>query len=217
MKNELYIFGNGDLAEIAEYYFSKFSNYKIKGFIVDKQFLKETKFCSHDIYSSDDFLKFKTNNIKIFIALGYSNLNKIREDKYNYFKSLGYSFANYISEKATILNDYMFGENNFVLENNVIQPFVKIGNNVTIWSGNHIGHHSIIEDNVFISSHVVISGRVIVKKNTFIGVNSTLRDNIIIGNHSIIGAGSLILKNADSFSIYKEDNTIKSRIPSDKI
>ena len=59
--------------------------------------------------------------------------------------------------------------------------------------------------------------RVKIKNNTCIGVNSTLRDNIIVGNHSIIGAGSLISKDADSFSIYKGNPSIKSKVPSNKI
>ena len=80
-----------------------------------------------------------------------------------FFKKRGYRFANFVSQKSNIFNDNNIGENCMILENNVIQPFVKIGNNVTIWSGNHIGHHSVIEDNTFISSHVVISGRVKIK------------------------------------------------------
>ncbi len=217
MAKKLYIFGNGDIAEVANFYFSKFSDYEIEGFIVDKDYLKDTNFCSKKIIPTEEFLKINKNEITLFIALGYAKLNKIREQKFNFFKEKGYSFASYLSEKATILNDKNFGENSFILENNVIQPFVKIGNNVTMWSGNHIGHHSLIEDNVFISSHVVVSGRVNIKKNTFIGVNSTIRDNIIIGDHAIIGAGSTILKNADSFSIYKKETTAKSKIRSDKL
>ena len=104
-----------------------------------------------------------------------------------------------------------------MLENNVIQPFVIIGNNVIIWSGNHIGHHSIVEDNVYISSQVVISGRVKVCKNSFIGVNSTFRDNIKVGSFSIFGAGSLITKDTDDYSIYKSNSSLKSKIPSNKI
>lgn len=205
------------MAEIAHYYFSNHSDFEVKGFVVDNEFLDKEVFCGLKVFSIDDFLKLEKENNKIFVALGYSKLNEVRENKYLFFKKKGYSFASFISKKATILNDNNFGENCMILENNVIQPFVKIGNNVTIWSGNHIGHHSIIEDNTYISSHVVISGRVKIKNNTFIGVNSTLRDNIIVGNHSIIGAGSLISKDADSFSIYKGNPSIKSKVPSNKI
>lgn len=214
---DLYIFGNGDIAQVAYYYFSNFTNYKIVNFVVDDEYLKEKNFCETELINTSNFLKINKDNLKIFIALGYSKLNTIRENKYLFFKKKGYEFASYISSQAIILNDNKIGENCFILENNVIQPYSEIKNNVIIWSGNHIGHHSIIDNNVFMSSHVVVSGRVKIEKNTFIGVNSTIRDNIIIGNHSIIGAGSLILKKVDSYSIYKNSSTIKSQVRSDKL
>ena len=67
---------------------------------------------------------------------------------------------------------YTVGENSFILEANTLQPFVNIGNDVVLWSGNHIGHHSIISDHVFFTSHVVLSGNCVVGSNCFLGVNS---------------------------------------------
>jgi len=80
------------------------------------------------------------------------------------------------------------------MENNVIQPYVKIGRDTILWSGNHIGHHTTIGNDCFIASHVVVSGSVVVGDETFIGVNATLRDNINIGKRNVIGASALILK-----------------------
>ena len=64
--------------------------------------------------------------------MGYDNMNKNREKKYNLAKKLGYKFASYISSKATLLSDRTMGDNCMILENNTIQPFVKIKNNVKI-------------------------------------------------------------------------------------
>lgn len=217
MSKDLYIFGNGDIAEVVHYYFKNYSDYKIKAFVVDDEYFKEKTFCEKEVIKTSDFLKLDNNNIFIFVALGYKNLNKVREEKYLFFKKRGYKFATYISKNATVLNNHAIGENCLVLENNVIQPFVVVGNNVIIWSGNHVGHHSIIEDNVFISSQVVISGRVKICKNSFIGVNSTFRDNIKVGSFSIFGAGSLISKDTDDYGVYKSNPSLKSKIPSNKI
>ena len=54
-----------------------------------------------------------------------------------------------------------------ILENNVIQTNVSIGNNVILWSGNHVGHRSTIEDHVHMSSHCVISGFCTIKSFLF--------------------------------------------------
>ena len=109
------------------------------------------------------------------------------------------------------------GENCFILEDNTIQPFVKIGNNVTLWSGNHIGHHSIIKDHVFIASHVVVSGGCTIEDSCFLGVNCTLRDHIKIGQKSVLGAGTLILKDVEAESLIIGTASEKQNWPSTKI
>ena len=84
-----------------------------------------------------------------------------------------------------------------------MQPFVRIGNNVTLWSGNHIGHDSTIGDHCFISSHVVVSGHVDGRQQgCFIGVNATLRNSISIAEYTLIGAGALVMKDTAPGSVY---------------
>ena len=56
----------------------------------------------------------------------------------------------------------------------VIGETSVIGDNVTLWAGNHIGHHSTIGDHAFITSHVVVSGHVRVGEYSFLGVNATI-------------------------------------------
>ena len=129
-------------------------------------------------------------------------MNKVREQLYNKTKDKGYFLPNYISTKCSFLTEESIGDNNLILEDNTIQPFVKIGNNNVLWSGNHIGHDVEIKNNVFISSHVVISGFTTIENNCFLGVNSTFRDNIIIEAYSLIGAGACIMKSTERESIY---------------
>jgi UDP-3-O-[3-hydroxymyristoyl] glucosamine N-acyltransferase len=94
------------------------------------------------------------------------------------------------------------GDNCFILEDNTIQPFVTIGSNVTLWSGNHIGHDSTIADHVFIASHVVVSGHVEIGSFVFIGVNATLRNSIRIAPGTLIGAGAVIMKSTKEQGVY---------------
>jgi sugar O-acyltransferase (sialic acid O-acetyltransferase NeuD family) len=152
-----------------------------------------------------------------FVALSYSKLNVVRKEKYLAVKMLGYRLASYISSRATVLNEHRIGENCFIFENNTIQPFVTIGNNVTLWSGNHIGHHSNIKDHCFIASHVVVSGGVDIGEQCFIGVNATLRDHIKIGEKCVIGAGALMLADAAPEGDYIGAATERSRVPSSRL
>jgi sugar O-acyltransferase (sialic acid O-acetyltransferase NeuD family) len=153
----------------------------------------------------------------MFIALSYSKLNEVRKEKYLAAKALGYRLASYISSHATVLNQGRMGDNCFIFEDNTIQPFVTIGNNVTLWSGNHIGHHSTIHDHCFIASHVVISGGVEIGESCFIGVNATLRDHIKVGKQCVIGAGALLLSDAEPEGVYIGQATERAKVPSTRL
>lgn len=216
---KLVIFGVTDAAQLAHYYFCNDSDFEVVGFTVDRDYMPDSReFCGLPVQPFEEVTQhFPTDTHALFVALGYSNLNENRRQKYLSAKELGYQLPSYISSKASILNDYEIGDNCFILEDNTIQPFVKIGNNVTMWSGNHIGHHSEISDHCFLASHIVVSGRVTIGESCFIGVNATFRDQITIGPRCIIGAGTLILKDAESEGLYIGKATERSRVPSSKL
>lgn len=203
---KLIIFGAGQIAELAYHYFSSDSEYSIQAFSVDKEYIVSDDFFGIPVIAFEEIqASFPPEDYEMFIALSYSEVNSIRKKKYFAAKEKGYKLASYISSRATILNDMSIGDNSFILENNTIQPFVSIGNNVTLWSGNHIGHHSEICDHVFIASHVVVSGGVNIGSQSFIGVNATLINNISIGDGCVIGAGALVNSNVESHLVIKSN------------
>ena len=218
MKRKLIIFGTGDCAQLAHHYFSTDSLYEVVGFTVDAAYIETNVFCSLPVIAFEDLSNYHPpSQCEIFVALGYSKLNLIRKEKYLAIKALGYRLASFVSSKATVLNSDAIGENCFILEDNTIQPFVFIGNNVTLWSGNHVGHHSIVGDHCFIASHVVISGRVQIGEQCFIGVNATIRNHIKVGEKCVIGAGVLLLEDADPGGVYAATSTDRSKVPSSRL
>lgn len=218
MNKRLVIFGTGDIAQLAHYYFSRESDYEVVAFTVDAAFLQEAIFCGLPVVAFENLAtRYPPESHDVFVALSYSKLNAVRKEKYLAAKSLGYRLASFVSPRASVLNEGRIGENCFVFEDNTIQPFVTIGNNVTLWSGNHIGHHSAIRDHVFIASHVVVSGGVEIGEQCFIGVNATLRDHIRIGARCVIGAGALLLSDAEPEGVYMGLATERSRVPSTRL
>ncbi len=207
---KIIIFGTGDIAQIANYYFHKDTEHEVVAFTIDKEFITSNYFEQKPVVPFDDVIDtFPPDEYKMFIALSYSNLNKVRETKYYQAKEKGYELVSYISSKCTYLTQNKVGDNCFVFEDNTIQPFVIIENNVTIWSGNHIGHHSVLKSHIFISSHVVISGHCEVHSNTFIGVNSTIGHKVIIASENIVGAGSIITRSTEVGDVYVPSKSIK--------
>jgi len=218
MKTKLIIFGAGDIAQLAHYYFSTDSHYEVVAFTVDAGYIEKPEFCGLPLVPFEDVSSiYSPENFSLFIALSYSKINAIRKAKYLAAKEFGYELASYVSSRATVLNQNQIGENCFIFEDNTIQPFVKIGNNVTLWSGNHIGHHSVIMDHTFIASHVVVSGGVEIGEQCFIGVNATLRDHIKVGDRCVIGAGVLLLADAAPEGVYIGAATERSKVPSTKL
>ncbi len=202
------IFGAAEQAEVTHYYFENDSSYKVEGFIVDDEYFESSGFKGLPVIPwSLARQSFPPEEFDCFVALGYSKVNVARKEVYEKVKKVGYLCPTYVSSRAVTFNDLVIGDNCLILENNTVQPFVKIGSNTTIWSGNHLGHHSKIGDHVFIASHVVISGSVTIEDQCFIGVNATVRDHISIGKGTILGAGALVMRNTNPFSIYAPEPT----------
>jgi sugar O-acyltransferase (sialic acid O-acetyltransferase NeuD family) len=218
MNKKLVIFGAGEIAQLAHYYFCNDSQYEVVAFTVDQGHLSASSFCGLPVIAFEGLKEsYPPEGYDFFAALSYSRLNSLRKEKYLVAKSSGYQLASYVSSRATILNGGEIGENCFILEDNTIQPFVKIGNNVTLWSGNHIGHHSVIKDHTFIASHVIVSGGVEIGEQCFIGVNSTLRDHIKVGDRCVVGAGALLLGDAGPEGVYIGSATSRSNVPSTRL
>ncbi len=214
----LVIFGTGQIGQVAHYYFSKDSDYTVAGFTVDAAYLTKDSvqglpvfpFATLEEHCSPD-------DTDIFIAMGYGGLNQHRRTKLAEARAKGYSAAHYVSTQASVWDGFEARDNLFLLENNVIQPGVVIGENTTLWSGNHIGHHSKIGANVFVASHAVVSGAVTIGDNCFIGVNATIADNVTVGDDCVIGAGALILTDAPDKSVYSGHASEKSKVPSNRL
>jgi sugar O-acyltransferase (sialic acid O-acetyltransferase NeuD family) len=203
VKEPLLIYGTGLIAEVAKYYFDNDSPYFVEAFTNAREFIKDDTFCQLPIFEFDDLdLAQKFPHRNLFIAIGHQGQNDIREKRFDESLTRGFNLISYISSKAHVFSQYI-GRNAFILENNVIQPFTLIGNNCTLWSGNHIGHHSIIADHSFITSHVVVSGNCKIENNCFIGVNATVFDGVTVGKNSIVGAGSVVRKSIPENTIIR--------------
>jgi sugar O-acyltransferase (sialic acid O-acetyltransferase NeuD family) len=196
------IFGTLDTAELAHYYLENDSPYTVAAFTVNKEYIKEDTFKGLPVVPFEELEQhYPPTEYRLFAPMTGVKMNTLRKKIYEEGKARGYEFISYVSSKATVC-DNEIGDNCFILEDNTLQPFTKIGNNVVMWSGNHIGHHGIIEDHVFFTSHVVLSGHCHVKERAWFGVNATIRDFTTIGEGSLIAMGALITKDTDDNGFY---------------
>ena len=208
---KIIIFGIEDFAELAHYYLTNDSEHEVVAFCVNEKYLPESKiFKNLPIVSFENIeSEYPQNEYKFFAPMSPKKMNRLREEIYHSIKAKGYELISYISTKATLFNNQI-GDNCFILEDNTIQPFTTIGNNVVLWSGNHIGHHGVIKDHVLFTSHVVLSGHCIVENYCTIGVNATIRDGLTLAEGTFVAMAASVIKNTDSWSMYKGNPAVKS-------
>lgn len=210
---KLVIIGDSAFAEIAYEYFTHDSEYEVVGFSVEREYFKKTELFGLPVVPFDEIeAKFPPGEHSVYAALVYTQLNRLRTRLANAAKKKGYALASYVSSRAFVWRNVQIGEHCFIFEDNTVQPFVRLGNNVVLWSGNHIGHHSTIKDNCFVSSHVVISGFVEIGENCFLGVNSTLVNNIKIGRDCWLGPNVTILKDTPEAVFFKPNKNEVSSV-----
>ena len=199
------IFGVQDFAQLGKFYLQQDSEHEVVAFSVNEQYMPEGKTFEglpvvafenvETVYSPAEF--------KFFAPMSPSRMNRLRESVYRKIKEKGYELISYVSSKATVFTGAQIGDNCFILEDNTIQPFTSIGNNVVLWSGNHIGHHSVIKDHVSFTSHVVLSGHCTVEPFAFFGVNATIRDGIHIAEGSFIAMAAAVVMDTEPWGVYK--------------
>jgi len=202
-KEKLVIVGAGEFAQIAYEYFTYDSPYEVVAFSVEKEFIKDKELFELPVVPFEELENlYDPLKYKVFVAVTYTQLNRVRTRLYKEAKQKGFSAISYVSSKAFVWRNVGIGENCFIFENNVIQYHTQIGNNVIIWSGNHIGHRTQISDNCYIASHVVISGYCEIGENCFLGVNCSLNDRIKIAKDCIIGNGAVVTKDTEQGKVY---------------
>ena len=215
---KIVVFGVSQWAELAHFYFTHDSEHEVAGFTVDRDYLQEDSFKGLPVVAFEEVEQhFPPADFQMFIPISFKKMNHARAEKYAAAKEKGYTLASYVSSRATTFPDFECGDNCFIFEDNTIQPFVKIGSDVVMWSGNHVGHHSVIEDHVMITSHVVISGCCTIGAYSFFGVNSTVRDETVIGNDTLVGMGVTIAKDTQPFEVYRDEAAEPTRIRSDRL
>ncbi len=212
-RRKLVIVGDSAFAEIAYEYFTHESDYEVVAFAVERAYLKRDSLFSVPVVAFESLAQtFAPAEHDVYVALVYTQLNRLRTRLSQDAKAMGYRLASFISPHAFVWRNVEIGEHCFIFEDNTVQPFVKLGDNVVLWSGNHIGHHSTIGNNCFVSSQVVISGFVDVGENCFLGVNSTVANNVKIGKDCWLAPDVTILKDTGDAVFFKPGNGAVSSV-----
>jgi sugar O-acyltransferase (sialic acid O-acetyltransferase NeuD family) len=210
---KLVIGGDSAFAEIAREYFDADSEYEVVGFTVEQAFLKRDTLHGLPVVPFESLEQhFAPGEHAFHAAITYTQLNRLRARLAAAAKARGYALASYVSSRAFVWRNVQIGAHCFIFEDNTLQPFVRIGDNVVLWSGNHIGHHSVVEDDCFVSSHVVVSGFCRIGSSSFLGVNATLANNVTLGRDNWIGPNTVVMKDTADGALFKTEQPEPARV-----
>lgn len=207
--SKIIIFGVGRGAKVATRYFSDDSPHEVIAYTADEEYVDAgAEFLGRPVIPFSRIAEgIPPTEAQMFIPLGFQRMNQLRAEKFAAAKEKGYTLASYISSRILVSGAPHFGENCLILEGNVFNYDVTIGNNVVMWSSNHVGDLSTIEDHVFISSHVVLSGEVKIGAGSFLGVNATVSNYVRVGERCYIGANTLVAQDTPPDSVLATKGT----------
>ncbi len=212
-RRKLIIVGDSAFAEIAREYFDADSDHEVVAFAVEQAYRQRESLHGLPVVAFETLAEqFAPSGHSVFVAVTYTQLNRLRARLSRAAREQGYGLASYVSSRAFVWRNVVLGEHCFVFEDNTLQPFVRIGDDVVLWSGNHIGHHSLIEEHCFVSSHVVVSGFCRIGAYSFLGVNATLANNVTLGRDNWLGPNTVVMKDTADGALFKTEQPEPARV-----
>jgi sugar O-acyltransferase (sialic acid O-acetyltransferase NeuD family) len=191
---DLVLFGAGHIAQVAKVYIDRHGPDRVVGFTVDSGFMTGDSLDSLPVVAWEELEgRFPPGEVKLLGPLSYRRMNDFRRDRHREGRSRGYEFSSFIHPACHIYTEDI-GENCFILESNIIQPFARIGAGVMMWSGNHIGHHCVVGDYCFLSSQVGFGGGANIGARCFVAGKAGVDSGVSVGEGCFLGFG-VVVKN----------------------
>lgn len=200
---KIVIYGNGAMARILFSYARR--SMDVCGFTVDDSCIAENSdtFCGIPLVPFSTVQEvFDPKSYKLIVAMGFIDMNDLREKKHFEAKEKGYLFESYVHESVLIHDDVSIDENCIILDHVSIHPGCKIGQGTFVSSNVNIGHDSIIGAYNFVSSGVSIAGGCHIGPGCFFGVNSSVAHGIHVGARNFVAANTLLNKSTEDDEVY---------------
>jgi len=212
------LFGTGAVARVVHFLLTHDSPHEVVAFAVDRDHWQGGEMEGLPIVAFEDLpALYPPGEFGLFIAVGYRRINRFRAERYDQAKAMGYELLTHVSPRASTWPGLQVGDNCLVMDQVVIHPFARVGNDVILWSGSHVGHDSVVGDHCFVSSYAVISGYVVVGDNCFLGSNATIRDGITVARECVIGAGAVVTRDTRERGVYAAPRSTELAATSDRL
>lgn len=213
---KLIIFGNSSMARIGHFYFSRDSNYAVAGFTVDARYNNQGPSCGLEVF---DFERIEETHPPathdMFVAIGPSRMNGLREAKFLEARAKGYRLASYVSPRSVC--ESAIGENTFVADMVVIAPFVRVGEDNYFYDGAICSNDSIIGNHCYFAPRSYVGSLCEVRDNSILGAGSVLKSGVVVARQTLVGASAYISTHTEEKGVYGERSSELYGCISDKV
>ncbi|MHB1261140.1 MAG: acetyltransferase [Thermoplasmatota archaeon] len=194
-RRNLVIFGTGVVGQVACEYFMVDSEHEVVAFTVEKKFLKEPSLLGLPVIPFEEVEdRFPPQSHDLFIAMNAVRMQRPKRRIYQQAKAKGYRLPTYVSSRATVASSAVVGDNCFITDHAVVQPFAKVGSGCVLWIGCLVAHHAVVGDFCMLAGHSVLGGVSSLGDNCFLGINATVIDEIAVAPDCLIGAGAVVTR-----------------------
>lgn len=140
---------------------------------------------------TDDLETLKEKIEGIIVAIGN---NRVRKEKYELAKKMGFKAHTAIHPTAFVADDARIGDGSTVCAGAIICSQARVGKNCIINTGATIDHENKIGDHAHISPGAHLGGNVTVGELSWVGIGSAVIHGISIGKSCMIGGGAAVTK-----------------------
>lgn len=212
---KLVIYGNGAMARLLFSFVRHRLN--VVAFTVDDHCIaaEQTLFCGLPLIPFSQIeSRFPPSEHAMIIAVGFLEMNDLRETKYQEAKSKGYRFESYVHESVFLHDGVVIEENCIVLDHVSIHVSCHIERSTFISSNVNIGHDCRIGHSNWINSGVAIAGGCSLGSRSFFGVNACVGQGVRMGEQNFIGANTLIARDTADGEVYVSEPGMKFKLNS---
>ncbi len=213
---DLVLFGVSGFSKIVAELIAEAGRYRVVGFTQDGDQISE--FLGLPVVPFEKLEEsFPPNKFHALVAVGYSKMNQVRQQKYLELKARGYSMGSYCCPRQHIPSTVSLGEHHLILDENSLQPHCRVGDNVILWSRNVIGHESEIGSHCFLSSGVIVSGFAKLGEGCFLGPTTVVAANVALGDRVFLGPGAIASEDLADESVLVGPKSDLRKIPSRRL
>ena len=210
MGKKCVIFGLTNMSRMLHYDLEHYAGVEVVAFTVDGAYRTEETFDGLPVVAFEECAGiYPPETHTMLICLGYKKMNRLREEKANAAKAVGYELQGFIHPDAFVADNAVIGEGNIILEGVVVSYGAVICDGNIIWNGCNISHGTVTGNYKHFSGGVTLGGLAKITNHCFFGMNSVISGGHTMGDSTLVGALGFVNKDTEPYSVYVPGRTVK--------